>query len=779
MVNFESFFYPYLGITLLSIISSFIIIFLIKKKDSIYSKMIYKITLAENIFVFSHFLTIVPYTNLNDIYLTGMHYLTFGIIKIDKKDFWVKLNFIVFIIANLYTNIMNLFLCLEMILTLKNPISHPTKRARIYSIFTFVLCLTDFLILLFQTPRNEQNIKPIDILSDYYSHNNSLFLILNVISYICTLGMGIVSICCLLCRFCHGSFTKSYVKYYFVISHAVYVVINAILYFPWILLIICNLFSSEVDKNQPLFIISVFGNLSIGFILFFIKITETAVCKCSKKKKLEEINDELPSNITPSTRMTIKKLKKRATLNFFEKDQPLASLISSLMNVEFMCCILYGLTNIFEKIQLKKKRKAEKKKSLRNSKRKLTQDSDLSNNYLIDNSENNKERKYYPVEGKDFTKVITHNIQYQNIGGEEFDLDKFEVNVRTQKSRKNQSFGTSCNEIEPSLEENNDIQTFTSYQDSFTTQLKKIDAEIKDYCPRIFRILHKADNNIDEVIATSLSPFLNIDGLKEMKKSQGKSGSFFFFTSNNKFLIKTITNEELDTLLNGFMEKYYIHIINNPDSLLARLYGLYTITIKGISQVNIVLMQNINSLGNNHKSLYKIFDLKGSLVERKTKNIQNADKSRALKDLDFLYLTKIDKQFINFSKDAIMQIVYELLQKDLIMLTDNNLMDYSILFFIFLIPDQKNEEEYKEVMDLFCDKLNEQRLYISRNSKYLYLIGIIDYLQEFNLKKFLENKYKAMLYGKEVMNISAVAPTIYSNRMLEFAKEHIFVRGEE
>ena len=327
-----------------------------------------------------------------------------------------------------------------------------------------------------------------------------------------------------------------------------------------------------------------------------------------------------------------------------------------------------------------------------------------------------------------------------------------------------------------SQEEN---KTFTSYQESFTNQLRKIDAEIKDYCPRIFRILHKADNNIDEIIANSLTPFHNIDGLKEMKKSQGKSGSFFFFTNNNKFLIKTITNKELDTLLNGFMENYYIHIINNPDSLLARLYGIYTITIRGISQVNIVLMQNINSLGNNHKSLYRVFDLKGSLVERKTKNIQNTDKSRALKDLDFLYLRKIDKQFINFTKDAILHIVYELLQKDLIMLTDNNLMDYSILFFVFIIPDQKNEEEYKEVMDLFCDKLNEQRLYISRNSKYLYLIGIIDYLQEFNLKKFLENKYKTMLYGKEVMNISAVAPTIYSNRMLEFAKEHIFVRGEE
>ena len=739
--------------------------------------MIYKITLAETVFVYSHFLTVGSYTSLNNCYLTGMHYLTFGLIKNAPEDFWVKLNFIVFVIANLYTNIMNFFLCLEMVLILKNPISHSTKRARIYTLFTILLCLTDFLVLFFQIPREKEK-KPIDILNEYYYRKNSSLLIINVMSYISTFGIGTISICCLFCRFCNGNFTKSHVKYYFVISHAVYVIINVILYFPWNFLIVCNLLSIRVDKNQPLFIIAVFGNVSIGFVLFFIKISETSMCKCSKNINMESI-EKLPSNITPSTRMTIKQLNKRGKLNFFEKDQPLAALISSLMNVELMCCILYGLTNIFENIQHKKLRKAEKKKNLRNDKRKITQDSDLSVNYLIENSENNG-KKHYPVEKKDFTKVITHNIQYQNIGGEEFDLDKFEVNVRTQKSRKNQSVSPSDDDkMITSSEEKNENKTFTSYQESFTNQLRKIDAEIKDYCPRIFRILHKADNNIDEIIANSLTPFHNIDGLKEMKKSQGKSGSFFFFTNNNKFLIKTITNEELNTLLNGFMENYYIHIINNPDSLLARLYGIYTITIRGISQVNIVLMQNINSLGNNHKSLYRVFDLKGSLVERKTKNIQNTDKSRALKDLDFLYLRKIDKQFINFTKDAILQIVYELLQKDLIMLTDNNLMDYSILFFVFIIPDQKNEEEYKEVMDLFCDKLNEQRLYISRNSKYLYLIGIIDYLQEFNLKKFLENKYKTMLYGKEVMNISAVAPTIYSNRMLEFAKEHIFVRGEE
>ena len=104
-------------------------------------------------------------------------------------------------------------------------------------------------------------------------------------------------------------------------------------------------------------------------------------------------------------------------------------------------------------------------------------------------------------------------------------------------------------------------------------------------------------------------------------------------------------------------------------------------------------------------------------------------------------------------------------------------MDYSILLYIFKVPEQSNEG-YSKLFELFKDVLNQHRVYLSKNRKYLYLIGIIDYFQEFNTKKFLENKYKKMLYGKEVANISAVNPTIYSNRMFEFARNHIFVRGE-
>ena len=40
---------------------------------------------------------------------------------------------------------------------------------------------------------------------------------------------------------------------------------------------------------------------------------------------------------------------------------------------------------------------------------------------------------------------------------------------------------------------------------------------------------------------------------------------------------------------------------------------------------------------------------------------------------------------------------------------------------------------------------------------------------------FLENKYKSILYGKEMINISAVDPILYGKRMHNFAIENIFV----
>ena len=68
--------------------------------------------------------------------------------------------------------------------------------------------------------------------------------------------------------------------------------------------------------------------------------------------------------------------------------------------------------------------------------------------------------------------------------------------------------------------------------------------------------------------------------MEKIKESEGKSGSFFFFSHNKMFLIKTLTSSELNTFLEHFVCDYYDHLVNNPETLLAKIYGVYTVIIK-------------------------------------------------------------------------------------------------------------------------------------------------------------------------------------------------------
>ncbi len=44
----------------------------------------------------------------------------------------------------------------------------------------------------------------------------------------------------------------------------------------------------------------------------------------------------------------------------------------------------------------------------------------------------------------------------------------------------------------------------------------------------------------------------------------------------------------------------------------------------------------------NHAHIMRIFDLKGSRVDRITKNIEKCSKTKALKDLDYLWMKDIE-----------------------------------------------------------------------------------------------------------------------------------------
>lgn len=88
---------------------------------------------------------------------------------------------------------------------------------------------------------------------------------------------------------------------------------------------------------------------------------------------------------------------------------------------------------------------------------------------------------------------------------------------------------------------------------------------------------------------------------------------------------------------------------------------------------------------------------------------------------------------------------------------------------------EKGESDYERIMSLFRDPRSKFKIFKSRNRKYLYTLGIIDYLQKFTMSKFFENKYKSLIYGDEIKYVSAVDPLLYSRRMFEFAKNYIFI----
>lgn len=121
--------------------------------------------------------------------------------------------------------------------------------------------------------------------------------------------------------------------------------------------------------------------------------------------------------------------------------------------------------------------------------------------------------------------------------------------------------------------------------------------------------------------------------MKKFQPGAGKSPSFFFFTSNKLFAVKTLKDQELDRLVRkGFLQKYCQYLKKNPNSLLSRIYGVYKIKIENMSSISVMIMENI--MGVHPENVSKIYDLKGSTFQRIVNN--PSSQLSVLKDLNFI-----------------------------------------------------------------------------------------------------------------------------------------------
>ena len=116
----------------------------------------------------------------------------------------------------------------------------------------------------------------------------------------------------------------------------------------------------------------------------------------------------------------------------------------------------------------------------------------------------------------------------------------------------------------------------------------------------------------------------------------GKSGSFFFFSHDDRFLIKSMTLDDFNSFMKLF-PYYFDHIKNYKNSLIARIYGIYRVDMDEMAPVYLLLMGNTKKIDNMYVN--KIYDLKGSLDNRVVKGEEESFSNTAcLKDINIINL---------------------------------------------------------------------------------------------------------------------------------------------
>ncbi|XP_077218255.1 phosphatidylinositol 4-phosphate 5-kinase 6-like [Tasmannia lanceolata] len=324
----------------------------------------------------------------------------------------------------------------------------------------------------------------------------------------------------------------------------------------------------------------------------------------------------------------------------------------------------------------------------------------------------------------------------------------------------------------------------------------------KDYCPLVFRTLRKLFK-IDA--ADYMISICGNDALRELS-SPGKSGSFFYLTNDDRYMIKTMKKSEVKVLLR-MLPAYYNHVRAFENTLVTKFFGLHCVKLTGATQkkVRFVIMGNLFC---SEYTIHRRFDLKGSSHGRTTdKPEAEIDENTTLKDLDLNFIFRLQKSWF---QELLRQV-----DRDCDFLEQERIMDYSLLVGLHfretsfssdpltpgvLTPksnaDQGNEAGPRlsrvDIDQLLLDPTRWASIRLGVNMParveqtvrrsdadsqligeptgefydVVLFFGIIDILQDYDISKKLEHAYKSFQY--DPTSISAVDPRQYSKRFRDF-----------
>lgn len=123
------------------------------------------------------------------------------------------------------------------------------------------------------------------------------------------------------------------------------------------------------------------------------------------------------------------------------------------------------------------------------------------------------------------------------------------------------------------------------------TLLLKRNVVIKQYAPEVFKAIRALDEIENKDLIASLDPSKNISSIQKSGEGAGASGSFFFFTSDKRFTMKTMSIKEINHLLR-VLPQYYEHVDSFKHSFIAKIYGIFTVRIDKFEPIHVMIMQN-------------------------------------------------------------------------------------------------------------------------------------------------------------------------------------------
>jgi Phosphatidylinositol-4-phosphate 5-Kinase len=374
---------------------------------------------------------------------------------------------------------------------------------------------------------------------------------------------------------------------------------------------------------------------------------------------------------------------------------------------------------------------------------------------------------------------------------------------RTSKAGATESSSTFETDSENKKDDDDTMDFDTSYVtdyalDSTTT------ARIHAYAPKTFQILRSSYGVSD---LSFCETFLRHPYVPMLSNSKGaaRTGGLFCRTHDSAYVIKTIKHDEMHTLLNDMLPSYVQYMQENGrQTLLARFCGLYKVQTRrkhsdgdysDSKPLYFVIMNSVFP----RVYLQERYDLKGSTLGRRTslKDREKMGSSAVLKDLNLMAERDRAKEAPMRIGPASKSALMAQLHQDVELLQNCGVIDYSLLVGVQLGKESKcSLFPRRKLQNMFrlrrgrCKTWKNMMLHrfyrhrhkavdggpcsISLGERHgkeaVYYIGMIDFLQPFDVKKLAEYKLKGLIHKKDTF--SCIPPDLYAERFLDFVDKH-------